>query len=858
MGISLKSGRNFALISMLMAGMLSLVSCRTAVPTPTRVADEGHRVTPVFSMHNIGPQRLGASRAVRFGDVDQDGNLDLLVGGWGATQGFQLELGDGQGHWLFQDGPPTTMQPRSFAMTDINADGSNEIAIAGDGDQKGIQVWSYLHGGVWKLHSVPTESDQYRDVVFTDVNEDGWPDLVATKASSEVEGGIHVWLNDGRGGWRPFNGPAVDGYFTDAIVADVNGDGHVDIVAARRGGLGAAQVGGDLLPVGGIELWSGDGNGRWSRQVLPEEGDVESLAVADVDGDGRLDIIAGMYRLGVRLWKGTSSGWHRSTITDEGTWLSVRVGDLNGDGKRELVAASGDGRGLDVWRWQGSRFAPVAGLLPAYGDYADIDLGDLFARGGLDVAAVRHNGGPEVWSGELAKPLPMQIVRGEAVGDPFSIYFPSASAVLDSSARDRLQAWLASIKAPLQELQFTIEGRADQRPIHSDIYPNNEALSLARSEAVAAGLRESGVDDQEIELVALGARNPLPPGLQPEALQQNRRVLVRAYRTSSVRLAAESSDLSQRDLYHVEENAVFKVLDGIADYKVGPGDELSITFWVGGKSDEHKVLVQVDGTVSLPYQEALHVAGMTPKEIDDHVTQLLSKYERHPRVDVMVLKHESKSVTIFGEVQSLLRQPTGPGSYFLKGKETLVDFLSRAGGPTKEADLKKVQVTREGKTIVLDLDRAIKQGDVTQNAILDSGDRIFVPSLAQSKRRVYVLGEVKKPGIVEFNGDLNFLDAVSQSGGFGDHAYYRDIRIIRADRDKPEILAVSFDKLMEEGDLTQNLALQDKDILLIPSSPIANWNKLIQDIMPTINVLTTPINTYQQILLIRQISRNLK
>ncbi|MFQ5419704.1 MAG: SLBB domain-containing protein [Anaerolineae bacterium] len=71
-------------------------------------------------------------------------------------------------------------------------------------------------------------------------------------------------------------------------------------------------------------------------------------------------------------------------------------------------------------------------------------------------------------------------------------------------------------------------------------------------------------------------------------------------------------------------------------------------------------------------------------------------------------------------MQSLLRQPTGPGSYFLKGKETLVDFLSRAGGPTKDADLTKVQIIRGGKTVLLNLDHAIKQGDWSENAVLDA------------------------------------------------------------------------------------------------------------------------------------------
>jgi len=219
---------------------------------------------------------------------------------------------------------------------------------------------------------------------------------------------------------------------------------------------------------------------------------------------------------------------------------------------------------------------------------------------------------------------------------------------------------------------------------------------------------------------------------------------------------------------------------------------------------------------------------------------MLKRFERKPRVDVMVLKARSKVVSIFGEVQNLTRQPTGPGTYFLKGKETLVNFLSRAGGPGKDADLTKVQILRDGKTVVLNLDKAIKQGDWKENAVLDDGDTIFVPSLAQSKRRVFVLGAVRKPGIVEFVGDIYFLEALSKSGGSTAGAYLSDIRVLRANRDKPLILPINFTRFLEKGDLSQNLSLRDKDVILIPTRRMVNWNVFIRDLLPTFSLLAQP------------------
>jgi len=540
----------------------------------------------------------------------------------------------------------------------------------------------------------------------------------------------------------------------------------------------------------------------------------------------------------------------------------LRVGDLDGDGHRELVAASRDGRGIGLWRWNGEasgRFEPLKGWLPDRGVYADVDLGDAMGRGLLDVAAVRADGAVEVWSTSRAAPEPARKIVGKPIGETLKVYFPTASAAVDASDLNALEAWLVSLKRPPAKLAYRVRGRADVRPIHTEAFPNNEALSRARAEAVAALLRKHGVPEKQIVVEALGDKEPLPPGLTPEALRQNRRVLVQAFPLGSVRLPGEAPAVSHGDLFHISENKAFKTIDGVPEYRVGPGDLLSITLWQGGgKGETHKVTVQVDGTISLPFFEAVKVDGLTPREIDEFMTESLKKFVRHPRVDVLVLKKRSKTVTIFGEVRDLLRQPTGPGTYFMIGRESLVDFLSRAGGPTKEADLSKVKLIRHGKTIILNLERAIKQADWRENALIDDGDTIFIPSLAQSKRRVYVLGQVKKPGIVEFVGDIRLLDAVSRSGGFGDHPYYPDIRVIRADRDRPLILPVNFERLLEKGDLTQNLALRDKDIIIIPRSPIGNWNQYIKDITPTLDLLLfKPLTAASQVENIRVLQRTI-
>ena len=342
----------------------------------------------------VGP----GSGQIVFADLNRDGHIDMLtrhllqrrIGVW---------LGNGAGGFAASPGTPIALdyQPGGIACADVNGDGIPDlVATKSERDEVDVLLGDGNAGfarAAGSPFAVSASRDFFtRSVDLADVNEDRHLDVVITNGHDNT---IGMLFGNGRGGFAPgavIARPArADTRYTFAF-GDVDGDGHIDALAAGRAGDETSEP-------ARIAILRGDGKGAFqdaagSVAVLASP---QSMTLGDVNGDRRLDlVVTHSHTPSVSVLLNDGGGAFAPAqgspfrIDDES--FGVVVGDANGDGKPDVLAGTaasvtvllGDGRG---------RFTQVAGSPFRAGPGAyRVSAADINGDGKLDLAAPSFEG----------------------------------------------------------------------------------------------------------------------------------------------------------------------------------------------------------------------------------------------------------------------------------------------------------------------------------------------------------------------------------------------------------------------------------------------------------------------------------
>ena len=268
-------------------------------------------------------------------------------------------------------------------------------------------------------------------------------------------------------------------------------------------------------------------------------------------------------------------------------------------------------------------------------------------------------------------------------------------------------------------------------------------------------------------------------------------------------------------------------------YKVGPQDVLNIIVWehpeltipTGGQrsAQEDGSRVSDDGTIFYPYVGVVNVANKTTEEIRSLLTRKLSTYIKRPQVDVRVVQFNSQKVLVSGAVEN-------PGNLPITDiPMTLADAVNHVGGPLETADLQDVVVNRKNSKIHINLFNYYDKGDAEQNFLLQDGDVIYVP--INTDKKVYLMGEVKNPGVVPLiNGKLNLAEVLAAGGIDQVAADPKRIFVLRNESGKP--MAYHLDAANPSAlILASQFNMEPLDIVFVSTADIALWNRTLTKLL---------------------------
>lgn len=292
------------------------------------------------------------------------------------------------------------------------------------------------------------------------------------------------------------------------------------------------------------------------------------------------------------------------------------------------------------------------------------------------------------------------------------------------------------------------------------------------------------------------------------------------------------------------------------EYRIGPADVLEIRFWQNPDLNS-EVRVGLDGNITLDIVGQIQAAGKTTEELQSDIVRQISRLNKNiSQATVRVTAFNYQHVYVTGQV-------AGPGKLTFEKIPDLWSIINEAGGPTPTADLTRVTVIRggeeeSGRVEIVNVAEAIATENLNDLPDINRGDRIEVPQtllglpsadLGRSGREkrnvIYVVGAVNTPGPIQFEENVDVLEAIALAGGPTDAADIKKTRIVTKDSNYGQSLQFDLEKYTTTGHPNRYIVRKEDAIYVPPQQ------RSFLDRLPTIaaglGIITTAILIYDQV-----------
>jgi polysaccharide export outer membrane protein len=267
------------------------------------------------------------------------------------------------------------------------------------------------------------------------------------------------------------------------------------------------------------------------------------------------------------------------------------------------------------------------------------------------------------------------------------------------------------------------------------------------------------------------------------------------------------------------------------NYRIVAEDALRLDVWGESQLSAMQFQVTPGGTINVPYLGEIEVAGLTQTEIAEKIARMLAEQDivYDAKVQITLISMHKPQVRVLGAV-------TRPGSWDFKDGDTVFDAIGFAGSYREDAMLESATLTHKDADHQIPVDiKKLLAGDMSQNHTLTNGDVIYIPH-EEYNNKIYVLGQVNRPGQYSLKDNTTMLAAISLAGGATEKGSIRDTVLMRGDPAKPERIKANFGKLFDTGDMSQDLVLNPGDVVVVPDSKKFDWQKVASVVSTMVNL----------------------
>lgn len=269
----------------------------------------------------------------------------------------------------------------------------------------------------------------------------------------------------------------------------------------------------------------------------------------------------------------------------------------------------------------------------------------------------------------------------------------------------------------------------------------------------------------------------------------------------------------------------------IREYLLSPGDEIKINVFPQ-EDFTRRLIIPLEGYIFYPLLGEIKVEGKSIKELREIILNGLSSYRKS-----YLMPGDEISIAIYRHAELSRRLIIPPEGYFFY---PLVGEIKVEGKNLKQ--VREIIAAKLSKYIVNPQVEVALVSTEVPKMIVDP--QVSIEVVGFGGQKIFVLGEVKSPGVFLADGQIGVLEAITKAGGPTLDAKQESILLIRGgmNNPKPELITLNLKNFWEEGGALSNIILKRDDVIYVPRTFISNVDRFFQHLA----IALTPLYTLER------------